>query len=194
MLRHLPNITLMAPRDGEELAAMLDAALGFGSPVAIRYPKEPLPELPVATRDPVAHGKSETLREGADGAVLAYGAMVAPALDAAERAAREGVDLTVVNLRFAKPLDEERIRALAAGAPVLVTVEDGCLPGGVGSAVAEALADGGAARTRLVRLGAPDRFIPHGTRAELLADLGLDADGLTQAFLAAVRDGAGTAT
>ncbi len=189
MLRHLPNLTLMAPRDAEELGAMLDLALGLGRPVAIRYPKTTLPTLPVSARAPLLHGKSETLRDGADGAILAYGAMAGPALDAAEQAAQEGADLAVVNLRFAKPLDAERIAELADATGLLLTVEDGCLDGGIGSAVLECLAARAAPLPRVVRLGVPDRFVPHGPRGELLADLGLDADGIARAALDAVRDG-----
>jgi 1-deoxy-D-xylulose-5-phosphate synthase len=185
MLRHLPNLTLLAPADEPELRAMLDFALAQPGPVALRYPRSALPEPAALQPEAIEAGRSVTLREGADGVVFAYGAMVRPALDAAAAAAEAGTELTVVNLRFAKPLDEERILALAAASPAVLTVEDGCLAGGVGSAVAELLADAGVGPGRLVRLGVPDRFVPHGGRDELLADLGLDVEGLRRSFLAA---------
>ncbi|MBN1257834.1 MAG: 1-deoxy-D-xylulose-5-phosphate synthase [Planctomycetes bacterium] len=185
LLRHLPRMTLMAPRDGEELDQMLTFAINLGGPVALRYPKCNLPAKPLIKEfQPLELGRAEVLREGKDGMVLAYGAMVYPAYEAAEMAAAEGVDLTVVNLRFAKPLDQGEILKRAKKAKVIYTVEDGALAGGVGSAVAEFLADAGAFPKKLVRLGIPDRFIEHASRSELLADLHLDAAGLCQTFLA----------
>ncbi|MHC4884449.1 MAG: 1-deoxy-D-xylulose-5-phosphate synthase [Planctomycetota bacterium] len=183
MLRHLPNMVLMAPRDGEELAAMLELALGLNRPVAIRYPRASIPE-PIGNHHTVmALGKSEPLRQGDRGTVLAYGEMVQYAFDAAELAAKKGVELNVINLRFAKPLDEEAILTLAKEGGPVFTVEDGTIVGGVGSAVTELLSAQHPA-TRVIRLGLPDHCVPHAERGELLHDLGLDAEGLCATFLA----------
>lgn len=182
-LRHVPGLTLCAPRDAAELRAMLDWAIAAPGLVAIRYPRGSVPPEESADRPPIRAGVSETLREGADGTVLAYGRMVAPALAAARRLAEEpdGPDLAVVNARFAAPLDRDALRAAAERSPLLVTVEDHVLAGGFGSAVAEACADRGVS-LRLVRLGVPDRFVSHGAPADLDRELGLDAGGLAAAF------------
>jgi len=187
MLQALPNLTLMAPRDGEELARMLSFALDLGGPAAVRYPRAAVPApLPVAPA-PLERGRAEVLRSGRDGAVLAYGSMVAPAWAAAERCAQEGVDLTVVNLRFAKPLDEAAVLEAAEGKRAVFTVEEGAVRGGVGSTVAAVLAGRGAMPQHFEQAGIPDRFVEHGARDELLADLGLDAQGLARRFLAAFQ-------
>ncbi|MFH0910237.1 MAG: 1-deoxy-D-xylulose-5-phosphate synthase [Planctomycetota bacterium] len=188
-LRHLPGMTLLAPRDGGELGRMLEFALGLGQPVAIRYPRASLP-APVRERyDPIQEGRAEVLRKGGDGTLLAYGAMVAPAYMAAEACAREGMEIGVVNLRFAKPLDEECILDLARDSRVLFTAEEGALAGGVGSAVAELLADRGALPRLFTRFGVPDRFIEHASRDELLASLGLDAEGMKRRILEVLKRG-----
>ncbi len=186
-LRHIPGLTLMAPRDGEELRRMLDFALTMKTSVALRYPRTKVPNgaLP-RERTPLALGRSETLRTGTDGTILAYGRMVAPSLRAAEQAAGRGVDLSVVNARFAKPLDEEAILVAAGRSPLLVTVEDHALAGGFGSAVGELLLDKGVP-CRLVRIGIPDRFVEHGRIDELDKQLGLDVPGLVERFLRAAR-------
>jgi 1-deoxy-D-xylulose-5-phosphate synthase len=173
-LRPLPGTTLLAPADLPELDAMLAFALGHEGVVALRWPKEgyltsPLPGNGVA----VEAGRGVVLREGTDVALLAYGAMVERSLDAAARLQEEGLSATVVNARFAKPLDEELVRQVAADHPLVATVEDHALIGGFGSAVLECLAEQGAVRSRVVRLGLPDRFIEHGDRATLLDRLGL---------------------
>ena len=175
----------MAPKDGPELEGMLRLAISLGQPAAIRYPRAALPEFPAKpdSSNALALGKAEVLREGPDGAVLAYGSLVKEALAAAEIAAGKGKNLTVVNLRFAKPLDEELILGLAQKMPAMFTVEEHALAGGVGSAVAELLADRNALPRKLIRLGVPDRFIEHGSRSELLRELGLDASGLADTIL-----------
>lgn len=178
----------MAPRDAVELEAMLDLALNLPGPAAIRYPRGAAAIFPAAVdsrRQPLAIGKAELLRDGSDAAVLAYGRLVWPALAAAEELQREGIALTVYNMRFAKPLDREAIcRAAATG--LLITAEDHVLAGGFGSAVAEAIADGDIA-VRLLRLGVPDRFIGHGLPDDLDRQLGFDVPGLVQNLRAAVQ-------
>jgi 1-deoxy-D-xylulose-5-phosphate synthase len=184
-LRHLPGIILAAPKDGSELEAMLELAVRGHGVWAIRFPKAEVPEGLPNGGAPIEVGKAEVLREGSDAAVLAYGAMVAPALEAAERLAGAGILATVVNARFAKPLDEALLADLAARTPLLVTVEDHARAGGFGSAVLEALAGRGI-EARVECLGIPDRFIEHGPREALLDDLGLGAEGIAAHVTAAL--------
>lgn len=179
-LRHLPNLTLMAPKDENELQHMLATAVNLGTPVAIRYPRgngygvaldQVLETLPV--------GRAEVLREGVSAAVLALGTMVHPALEAAASLDAEGTGLTVVNSRFVKPLDEALIVQLAEKYGVLITIEENALPGGFGSAVLELLEQHGLNGVRVLRLGYPDAYIPQGDQRELRAMLGLDSVGIT---------------
>jgi 1-deoxy-D-xylulose-5-phosphate synthase len=175
-LRLFPNMAVLAPGDEHDLAAMLDWALAHGGPVAIRYPKATV-ENHGGQRPPIELGRSETLAEGHDGLVVACGTLLGEALAAAAELRGEGLDLTVINARFVKPLDPiilERIEA----APWTVTLEENVLQTGFGSAVLEAVNDAGLQAGMIVRLGLPDRFVEHGERAELLADLGLDAAGI----------------
>ena len=181
-LRVLPGMVCMAPKDEGELRHMVwtavrHAAAGRG-PIAFRYPRgagvgapldEPLRELPL--------GVSETLREGPDVAILAYGTTVAAALGAAELLAADGVEATVVNARFAKPLDAERILGLAAMAGRIVTVEEHVIGGGFGSAVMELLAERGA-RAETALIGVPDEWVDHGAQKLWRKHFGLDADGI----------------
>ncbi len=186
-LRHLPGLTLLAPRDGEELRRMLAFALTLEGPAAIRYPRGVAADLCALPRAPLAWGRAELLRAGNDGTVFAYGRMVAPALAAAEKlAAADGAQLAVYNARFAKPLDEAALDEALARSPLVVTVEDHALAGGFGSAVGEVLARQ-ERLYRLVNLGLPDRFIELGSPAQLDARLGLDPAGLQAAFQRALR-------
>ena len=179
-LRHLPNMTLMAPKDENELQHMLATAVSLGTPAAVRYPRgngygvaldQALEVLPV--------GRAELLREGDTATILALGTMVHPALEAATVLAAEGLQLTVVNARFVKPLDETLIIALAEKHGVLITVEENVLQGGFGSAVLELLEQHGLSGVRVLRLGYPDAYIPQGEQHELRAMLGLDLPGIT---------------
>jgi 1-deoxy-D-xylulose-5-phosphate synthase len=173
-LRAVPNTTLLAPADLVEMEAMLVFALRHRGLVALRWPKalfhlESLPGNEAA----IKLGESVRLREGPDLALLAYGAMVEPCLAAARLLSGQGIEATVVNARFAKPLDAEALVDAAQRFPLVVTVEDHALQGGFGSAVCECVSDQGAGLARLVRLGLPDRFIEHGNRDELLRRYGL---------------------
>jgi len=182
-LRLFPNMTLMAPADGPELVEMLRLALEGTGPCAIRYPKATAPQLSLE-RAPLEWGRAEVVQQGRDGAILSYGALLVEALQAAHRLQSEhGLSLTVVNARFAKPLDVQTLADVIADAPFVVTLEEGCLAGGFGSAVLEMAADLGLDARRVHRLGIPDRFVPHAERHELLADLGLDAEGIMHACL-----------
>ncbi len=185
-LRHLPNMTVAAPRDERELRGLLHSALTYGGPVAIRYPRGACPGRELAGQELVGEvreiplGSAEVLAEGADVAILALGAMVYPALEAAERLKEAGIDASLVDARFAKPLDEECIVEVAQRIGKMVTVEENALQGGFGSAVLELLEARGV-KCEVKRIGVPDRFVEHGTQAELRALLGLDSAGIEKA-------------
>ncbi|HTD04643.1 1-deoxy-D-xylulose-5-phosphate synthase [Undibacterium sp.] len=172
-LRCIPNMVVMAPADENECRQMLTTGYHYPGPAAVRYPrgagigaeiKQELTALPI--------GKGEIRRSGKGIAILAFGSMVHPALQAADK-----LDATVANMRFVKPLDVELVKSLAASHDALVTVEEGTTMGGAGSAVAEALAAAGICKPLLI-LGLPDQFIDHGDPALLLAQCGLDAAGI----------------
>ncbi len=176
-LRPLPNLVVMAPGDAADLSQMVEFALAHHGPTAIRYPKAAAETI---DRDPapVELGTAEVLGWGHDGMILACGTTLADAVRASEQLRREGLDLGVLNARFVKPLDTETILRVIDESPLVVTVEEGALMGGFGSAVLEAASDAGLETARIHRLGIPDRFVEHGGRAELLADLGLDSGGI----------------
>ncbi len=184
-LRHLPGMKLMAPKDGRELKRMLKLALEGGGPTCIRYPRANVPdeELDLPSR-PFSWGKAEVLREGQDGAIIAYGAMVYPAFKAAELLSSEGIEVSVINARFAKPLDNKLILETVKTHPAVLTIEDHVLAGGFGSAVIEMLSDQGVDIRNVHRLGIPDKLIEHGSRAQLLRDLELDEEGIAKRLVA----------
>ena len=184
-LRLFPNMAVMAPGDEYDLEAMVPWALTHGGPTAIRYPKAARVrhEYP---RQPVQLGKGELACEGRDGLVIACGTLLGEALKAAETLRGEGLDVAVINARFVKPLDTELILPAIEAAPWTITLEENALPTGFGSAVVEAVNDarvsGGLGEVGpILRLGLPDRFVEHGDRGELFADLGIDAAGLAAA-------------
>lgn len=176
-LRVLPNLVVMAPADEHDLAQMLDLALRHGGPCAIRYPKGAVQPLE-SDRTPVEFGKCEVVSWGEDGVILGYGALVPACVNAARLLGEDGLNVGVINARFLKPLDTETVLRAIRECGFVVTVEEAALAGGFGSAVLETAADVGLDTRRVRRLGIPDRFIEHGERGELLADLGLDADGI----------------
>jgi 1-deoxy-D-xylulose-5-phosphate synthase len=174
-LRLWPNFVVCAPADAAELRACLNFALDCGRPVAFRYPRdEAVPALGNPT-EPFRLGKAVTYRTGTDAVLVTYGVMAGEALQAADLLADRGWSVGVVNARFAKPLDEETLGAALEDYPLLVTIEDHFLTGGFGSAVLEFAAERHGPRARIVRLGAPDRFVPHATRRRQLEMLGLTA-------------------
>ncbi len=179
-LRVFPNMVVMAPGDEADLPLMLDFALEHAGPTAIRYPKTKAERV---TRDaaPVELGRAEVIREGRDGVILCCGTLLPSCFTAAEKLDGEGIDVGVINARFVKPLDAETILRAIEQAGFVVTVEEAALMGGFGSAVLEAAADAGISTAHVRRLGIPDRFIEHGERNELLADLGLDEPGIAAA-------------
>jgi 1-deoxy-D-xylulose-5-phosphate synthase len=177
-LRCIPNLTVMAPADENECRQMLYTAFQLGAPAAVRYPRGAGPGVEIRKEmQALPLGRGELRRQGAKIAILAFGSMLKPALEAAEE-----LDATVANMRFVKPLDEALVEQLARGHDLLVTVEEGSTMGGAGSAVAESLAAAGLVRP-LLQLGLPDRFVDHGDTGLLLAEVGLDKPGL----LAAIR-------
>lgn len=188
-LRHLPNITLMAPKDENELQHMLATSINLGGPAAVRYPRGNGYGVPLDQKlTQIQIGRSELLRQGSQAAVLALGTMVRPALEAAQSLETEvGISLAVVNARFVKPLDVELILELAKKHGCLITVEENVLQGGFGTAVLELLEEHGLSGVRVLRLGYPDSYIPQAEQDELRAMLGLDTAGIAasiRAFLA----------
>jgi 1-deoxy-D-xylulose-5-phosphate synthase len=185
-LRCLPNITLMAPRDEAMLVHMLHTALQIDGPAAIRYPRGTAVGVEIPA-DPVRIevGTGEILREGERVAVIGYGTGVQKALGAAALLAEHGLDVTVADARFAKPLDAGLLAQLAAEHDLVVTVEEGVLMGGFGSAVWESLSEGGAA-PRILRVGLPDRYVTHGAPALLHEEVGFTAERIAERIEAAV--------
>ena len=188
-LRALPHMTLMAPRDEAMLVHMLHTALHVDGPAAVRYPRGAgvgveLPDAPELLRV----GTGEILREGERVALIGYGTGVGKALGAAELLAARGLDVTVADARFAKPLDALLLASLAAEHDLLVTVEEGVLAGGFGSAVWESLSEEGAATPRILRVGLPDRYVTHGAPALLHEEVGFTPERIAERVEAAVLD------
>jgi 1-deoxy-D-xylulose-5-phosphate synthase len=180
-LRQIPNWTIMAPKDGNELKDMLHAATGWGKgPVAIRYPRAAIPDEVTHEITPIEMGTWERLREGKDLAILAVGSMVSPALQASAELEKGGISAEVVNARFVKPLDEKMLLSVLKGFDWIISVEENALSGGFGSAVMEFAEAHEITKPVIRRMGIPDRFIEHGARGQLLSDLGLDQAGITR--------------
>ena len=172
-LRCIPNMVVMAASDENECRQMLTTAYRYTGPAAVRYPRGAGAGVAVAPElTDIPLGKGEIRRKGKQVALLAFGTMVAPALQAGET-----LNTTVANMRFIKPLDAALVAELAASHDLLVTIEEGCVMGGAGSAVAEALAAAGIVKP-LLQLGLPDQFIDHGDAQQLLAQCGLDGEGI----------------
>ncbi|MBI4984786.1 MAG: 1-deoxy-D-xylulose-5-phosphate synthase [Rhodocyclales bacterium] len=169
----IPNLVIMAPADEAECRRMLTTAYRIDGPTAVRYPRGTGPGAqPAAALDALPVGKGEVRRHGRRIALLAFGTLLAPALEAGAT-----LDATVANMRFVKPLDHELIKELATSHDLLVSIEENAVIGGAGSEVERALASQGLTAP-LLRLGLPDRFVDHGDQAQLLAELGLDAKGI----------------
>ncbi|MCX5707848.1 MAG: 1-deoxy-D-xylulose-5-phosphate synthase [Candidatus Omnitrophica bacterium] len=170
-LRGLPNLTIMAPADEEDLKRMLELALSLDKPVAIRYPRSQVPVSQIS-KTKLEMGKPEVLREGRGLAIFALGSQVQAAIDAADILAKENIFPTIINARFVKPLDDRAFKAATKNCQLVLTVEDGIASGGFGSALAEIL------DVEVAKIGLPDQFIPHGKRELLLSLYGLDAQGI----------------
>jgi 1-deoxy-D-xylulose-5-phosphate synthase len=183
-LMPIPNLIIAAPKDENELQHLLYTAVKTNHPMAVRYPRgsgvgvdlEPeLRKIPI--------GKGEILREGGDVAILAIGAMATPALEAADELAKQGVEATVVNARFAKPLDSKLILDIASRIKRLVTVEENTISGGFGNSVVELLQQSGISDVHIKTIGIPDEFVEQGGPTVLRAKYGLDAQGIAKQVL-----------
>jgi len=176
-MRMFPNFVVMAPGDELDLAPMLHFALSHDGPASLRYPKANLEKVERAVA-PIELGQAEVHEWGSDVMIVAYGTLFPMCVKAAEKLREEGIEVGVINARFAKPLDRATILKAVEMTPLVVTVEEGTLEGGFGSIVLEAAHSAGLDTRPIVRLGIPDRFVEHAERHELLADLGLDVDGV----------------
>jgi 1-deoxy-D-xylulose-5-phosphate synthase len=185
-LRVFPNLVVMAPGDEIDLPQMLELALDHGGPAAIRYPKSAA-ETIGGDRAPVTLGKSEVLLCGEDGTIVCFGALLPACLAAAQRLRDDGLEVGVINARFAKPLDADVILGAIRDSGFVLTVEEAALAGGFGSAVMEAASDAGLDTSRVRRLGISDQFVEHGERGELLVTLGLDAAGIAESCRALAK-------
>ena len=179
-LRHIPNMTVMAPADALELGQMLEFAVTLHHPVALRYPKDAAPEK-FFSGPAIELGKAHVLRTGKDATIIGLGTMVIPSLLAAEILAKEDMDIGVVNARFVKPLDKGLFQKISAQPKHIFTVEEGVLEGGFGSAVSELIG------RPVTRIGLPSEFIPCGKRDILLKDYGLTAQAIADKIIAAIK-------
>lgn len=178
-LRHIPNIVVMAPKDGYELGSMLKTALELNRPVAIRYPRGEIvggeindyPEV-------IPCGKAEILRKGSDILIIAVGSMVYPSIEAASYLEKEGIDAAVINARFVKPMDEDLLIKFSLLTGNVITVEENALQGGFGSAFLEMLERNGIYGIKVRRIGIPDTFVTHGSQKILRRLFGLDSEGI----------------
>jgi 1-deoxy-D-xylulose-5-phosphate synthase len=186
-LRCIPNMVVMAPSDENEMRHMLRTALQHDGPAAFRFPRGSIEGLPLDAEPqalPIGKGRlARNVPGKPDICIVAIGTPVRQALLAADMLAQEGLAATVVDARFVKPVDEELVAAEAARAGRLLTVEEGCLAGGFGSACLEVLERRGLVASGLPvrRLGLPDAFITHGDVAKQRAELGIDAAGIARA-------------
>ena len=185
-LRCIPNLVIMAPKDEAELQRMMVTGINYtDSAIAMRYPRGNGLGVPLAEEgwEEIEIGKGEILRNGDDILLLGYGTMVNTAMQTAEILREHGIEATVINARFVKPLDEELILPLAEKIGKVVTLEEGSLMGGFGSAVAEALLDNDI-MVKLKRFGVPDILVDHATPNESMIDLGLTSSQISQEILA----------
>ncbi len=179
--RSIPNLTVMAPSDEDELADMLATAVTCEGPCAIRYPRARGLGIPMKTDPEVLQiGKARMAVEGTDLLIIAVGSMVHPAIAASNTLKQEGISVAVMDARFVKPLDRELIVRKSTATGMVLTVEEGILAGGFGSSVLELFSEEGLEKIVTARMGIPDIFVEHGTRSELLEELGLSADGITR--------------
>ena len=186
-LRNIPNITLMAPKDSDEFSRMIEFALQLERPVAIRYPKDKVAKFDIKQKSTdIRLGKFEVLRDGKDVVIIALGAMVYPSFYAAEDLAKEQLDIQVINARFATPLDEDLLRDISRNFKKIITIEEGVIDGGFGTAVLERINSlcrkGDKPEIKII--GLPSEFITHGKRNFLLERYGLNKEGITRS----VRD------
>jgi 1-deoxy-D-xylulose-5-phosphate synthase len=189
-LRHIPNMVVMEPKDERELQMMMELALEHEGPVAIRYPRGNVYSIETNTEKamPFKIGEAEVVKEGKDVAIIALGNTVYTALSAAVKLEKNGVSTMVINARFAKPLDNRLIAAVASMVPRIITIEENALQGGFGSAVIEYLHELEMPQVRIRRIGIPDIFIEQGKQTELRKKYGLDEEGIYQAVLSISKE------
>jgi 1-deoxy-D-xylulose-5-phosphate synthase len=202
----IPQMVVASPKDENELQHLLYTAIKLGSPMAVRYPRSPGVGVPLDKElREIPIGKSEVLKYGGDAAIFALGAPVMPAMEAARELAVKGINPTVVNARFAKPLDTELIKDLSGRIKKIITVEENVLSGGFGSSVAKAIHESGRCDVNITNIGIQDEFVEHGTQAVLRAKYDLDAKGIVRQVMKMfpesaakpelqVKDKAGTTT
>ncbi|MDO8535885.1 MAG: 1-deoxy-D-xylulose-5-phosphate synthase [Candidatus Omnitrophota bacterium] len=191
--RHMPNLIVMAPKDTDELKAMLSFAIRQNKPIAMRYPRGSLPSLTNEASliyakhgletEPVNTGKSEMIKEGGDIAIIAIGSMVTTAVEVSAILFKKKIDASVVNARFVHPIDGEMIEKICASCKRIVTIEEGVLEGGFGSAVLEFIERENIKGVRVKRFGLPDRFIEHGKREELFKKYNLTPDAICDVIM-----------
>jgi len=198
-LRHIPNLIVMAPSSPEELRAMLDYALAQGRPLAIRYPRGSAPLFTneasliyakhAKKAEPIQTGKSETIKEGKDLAIIAIGSMVSTAVEISSLLMKEAIRAAVINARFVTPLDGSLLEEICRAHKRIVTIEEGILEGGFGSAVLEFLERENIKGIRVKRIGLPDRFIEHGKREELFQKYNLTPGAICDVIIREVMEG-----
>ncbi len=180
-LRHIPNITIMSPKDGRDLEEMLELAVKLNSPVAIRYPRGDEPEFDIP-HTAVELGRAESLKDGKDGVIIAEGRMVALAYDAAKRLKDKELEVAVINMRFIKPMDDTTLLALAQKYNKIYTIEDNVLAGGMGSGILE-FYNSKDIKTNLKIFSYQDKYIKQGEIAELQQIEGMDSDNIYNSIL-----------
>jgi 1-deoxy-D-xylulose-5-phosphate synthase len=178
-LKHLPNIVLLAPKDGWEFSLMLQWMKDLNFPSAIRYPKDMVSDLSEFGYKDLEVGKAELLLQGKEVGIIAYGSMVEKAYKVARMLQGEGIYPYLVNLRFAKPLDSELILEIASEVSLIITIEEGSILGGIGESISRLITEKGL-KAKVFNLGIPDKFITHGTREELFSLVELDCDSISR--------------
>lgn len=188
-LRHIPNLVVMAPKDGKELGDMLKTAVSYNGPSAIRYPRgTSSKKMPNEDAQKIPIGEAEVLRHGSDVLIAAVGSSVLPSMDAARLLDDSGISACVVNARFIKPIDSGLIGNLAEEIKCVLTVEENTVRGGFGSGLLERLSERNIPDLKVRMIGIPDKFIEHGPQSVLRKKLGLDAEGIAQEALQLVRN------
>ena len=177
-LRHIPNLTVMAPKDGAELEAMLEYSLQLEGPCAIRYPRGNA--AAVGKTNKIQLGKSHQIKRGSDVEIWSVGTMAETVMEAAEILKSRGISTSIINAEFIKPLDTEKLQKSASKYPLIVTVEDNMVSGSFGESIREYLAED---KTKVINIGWPDRFIEHGTADELYKKHGMDAQSIAERII-----------
>jgi 1-deoxy-D-xylulose-5-phosphate synthase len=187
-LRHIPNMVIMAPKDGNELGDMLKTAINYNGPVAIRYPRGNVPKIPEDRElNTINIGEAEILREGKDILIVALGNTVQTAIQASQLLEEAGIEACIINARFAKPIDNALIGKMAREIRCVLTIEENALEGGFGSAVLEHLSEMNIEGLKIKRIGLPDKFIEHGPQSLLRKIVGLNTEEIVKEALAMVK-------